>query len=151
FYDGQPRGEEGVAEGHPVLDGQRRGFVLKTVARAHLDHGDPRWRLEPGQSGVRFRGPGEIGAVHGYSNSTSIAPGAAMSPGFTVTARTPPSRGARSAFSIFIASTTTSSWPRVTGDPGATRTAMTLPGMGASSAPRAPRGARAPPRSSLRR
>ena len=52
-----------------------------------------------------------------------------MSPTFTATVFTVPSRGARSAFSIFMASITTTSSPFFTAWPGTAFTAMTLPGI----------------------
>lgn len=59
---------------------------------------------------------------------------------------TTPSKGAVSACSIFIASTTTTVWPRVTRSPTAALTTVTVPGIGEVSAPLAA----APPAASAR-
>ena len=50
-------------------------------------------------------------------------------PGPTATRSTVPSRGDRSSFCIFIASTASSCWPAVTASPGVTATVTTRPGM----------------------
>ena len=56
-----------------------------------------------------------------------------MSPDFTCTARTVPSRSTRSCVSIFIASIDTSGSPAFTTWPGLTDTVTTMPGMGAGT------------------
>src|SRR4030095_12821102 len=103
----QARVEQRVAERDLVVDRDLRGLVLQAVPRPDLDHGHARWER--------------------HSSSTSVVPGCTMSPTFTTTVLIVPSRGARRAFSIFIASTTTTSSPFFTAWPGAALTAMTLP------------------------
>jgi len=78
---------------------------------------------------------GSIG--HRIGLKVGTVPGATASPTDALTDLTRPSRGARIAFSIFIASTTSSSCPRVTASPTFTFTAMTFPGIGASRPPAA--------------
>src|SRR5439155_21536494 len=110
--------EQALAKRHAIVHRDRGRLVLKAVARPDLHHRHP----------ARQR-------VEAHSSSTSTMPALTMSPGRAATDFTVPSRGARRAFSIFIASTTSSSCPFVTAWPGSTRTAITRPGIGASSAP----------------
>src|SRR6185436_6691765 len=107
--------DQGLAEGHLVLDTEGGRFVLQAVTGPDLDHAHPGRPDHP--------------------SSTSTTPGLTMSPTRADTDFTRPSRGARTAFSIFMASTTSSSSPFITVSPAATFTAMTFPGMGASSPP----------------
>jgi len=74
-----------------------------------------------------------VASLGGAAIAGKPTPGPTMSPTFAATDFTVPSRGARSAFSIFIDSTTTSSSPRATRWPGDALTAITRPGIGASS------------------
>jgi hypothetical protein len=62
-----------------------------------------------------------------------------------LTTFTTPARGDRSAFSIFMASTTSNSSPLATTRPGAAFTAITLPGIGASRLLEGARGAEGDP------
>ena len=98
---GQAGVEERLAEGDAVVHGEGGRLVLQAVPRAHLHHGDAR------------RGRLASLELHQHhARRHHLAQPA------TWTAFTPPSRGARSAFSIFIASTTSSSSPLATAWPG---------------------------------
>src|SRR6267378_2374954 len=66
---------------------------------------------------------------------TSGAPFSTRSPALTWTCCTTPRRGARSSFSIFIASTTTRPAPASTSWPAVTSTRTTSPGIGALTTP----------------
>src|SRR5438552_7113666 len=67
----------------------------------------------------------------GLARVTSATPFSTVCPAVTCTVCTTPARGARSSFSIFIASTTTRPAPASTRCPSATSTRTTMPGIGA--------------------
>src|SRR6266853_1523132 len=71
----------------------------------------------------------------GLARVTSEAPFSTACPTATWTVCTVPGRGARSSFSIFIASTTTSPAPASTCCPSATSIRTTRPGIGARTVP----------------
>src|SRR6266513_4782013 len=75
----------------------------------------------------------------GLARVTSDAPFSTGCPTATCTVWTVPERGARSSFSIFIASTTTSPAPASTCWPSATSIRTTRPGIGARTVPSAAR------------
>src|SRR6266566_2699703 len=85
------------------------------------------------------------------STLSTVTSGAPFSTAATCTFTTTPARGARSWFSIFIASTTTSSVPAATCWPSVTATRTTRPGMGACTIPDAARTGRRPVSSWIRR
>src|ERR1019366_8298586 len=127
LHDGQPSGREAIHERDLYVRRNRRRHVLKAIARADLDDRDAR----------------RVPAI-----STRTSPRPTICPSETRTRSTAPSFGARTACSIFIASTTTRTSPFETEAPAATRTAAIRPGIGASSegvssAPRAARRERA--------
>ena len=70
------------------------------------------------------------GAPAGMTRHSTV-PWATVSPAAACSPVTRPGCGARSGFSIFIASTTSSSWPAATSSPSATATRSTVPCMGA--------------------
>ena len=97
----------------------------------------------PSRGGSPANGRGRIGPLpgrprrrvtSGHRITTSESPSSTVCPTETSTRSTVPSRGARSSFSIFIASTARSRWPAVTASPGVTATDTTRPGMMARTA-----------------
>jgi hypothetical protein len=85
-----------------------------------------------------------------HLNTTNTVFASTDDPSLTRTSATVPLRGARSSFSIFIASTTTSGWRAETVSSGLTSTLTIRPGIGAtivlapSAAPRSPAPRRVP-------
>src|SRR6267154_2986432 len=118
FDRGQARLCEAVDELDLDLGRNVRRFVLKTVARAHLD--DPHFPRETHDSA---------------SKSISSAASTTCSPTRQRMRAIRPRAGALMVCSIFIASRISRDASFSTRSPGSTRTAMILPGMGAASSP----------------
>ena len=115
---GECAGEKRTREGH-------------TEANEGDEEDEPEHE-EDQEPSARGHGHSRLPVLSGaYSRTTSNVPVSTVWPSRTATSRTRPARGARSSFSIFMASTTTRPWPCRTSSPGATRTRRTRPGMGA--------------------
>ncbi len=131
------------ATGERVLPGPPEVAILVEAGRVgrgvEVADDDPRRGLErvaplrggrqrpsPGGSPASGRGPDRApprsdatdGSRVGHRITTSGSPSSTVWPTETSTRSTIPSRGARSSFSIFIASTARSRWPAVTASPG---------------------------------
>src|SRR5690606_21116976 len=101
---------------------------------------EPDRAAPPGARGARrrFRRPAlrrgggvDVRPRIAHSMITSVVPASTDAPSCAVTSRTTPERGARSSFSIVIASTTPTPCLASTWSPGATRTRTIFPGIGA--------------------
>src|SRR5690606_8539606 len=141
--DERRRVVDALGAAHRLADGRRVRHVAERVfdAAGGLAEEVERGRgaaqdadgLALGQQLPDEHGPEEAGGAgdedHAKLMSRSFLPTAA--PGATWTAATVAGPGARSSFSIFIASSTTRPSPASTWWPGSTRTERTRPGIGA--------------------
>src|SRR6185437_6132609 len=87
--------------------------------------GNPRRVRAPSRDRLRPAKPGSV-----YAITTRSCPASTAVPSAQRTAVTRPARGARSSFSIFIASRTTTVWPACTVSSALTSSLTTRPGIG---------------------
>src|SRR4029079_14791294 len=112
----------------------RRGRPLAQVDRERADDGrgedgdgEPDRARSVADGAVRAEAAEQV-----HFSTTSRAPASTDAPSRACISATTPSPGARSSFSIFIASITTSGWRDRTASPGAACTRTILPGIGAA-------------------
>src|ERR1700679_2045920 len=110
------------AVAHPAVEAELPGFLDQEVAIAHSLHETLNAKAQ--RCDVRL--------ILTHANSRITSSSAMLSPFWTLTFFTRPSRSATSTFSIFIASTTASGSPALTSWPTATFTDTTRPGIGQS-------------------